>query len=108
MGGFRTSIRAKQVLFEHFIELGCVIFCHLSRADVDKIIIVLISPTGDLGTVNYDELIVHQTFALVADDWYPGIQDLLDFQIVHVIAFHDHAHHHPTFLSMDEGITDTP
>ena len=58
--------------------------------------------------VDNHEFIVHQALLLVANDRDSGIHDLLDFLVVHIVAFHHHPHHHPAFMGVDQSIPDTP
>jgi len=58
----------------------------------------------DFRAVDNDELVMHQTFALVSNDRDTSLNQRLRRGIEHVVAFHNHAHLHTAWWAWSSAL----
>ena len=107
---------AEAVIDEHLLELRQVVTGQFGGAQAHQVVVIAVDPVDrevrrtrpDFLAVDDHELVVHQALAPVAQQGNSGGDHLLDFALVHIVAFDHHAHTDPPAVRVDQRVPDAP
>src|SRR4030066_660275 len=104
------------VIQEHLLELVSVILSQFDRPHADEVVVIHVASAGgevhrsgpDLGTVDDDKLVMHQTFLAITQHLNVSFFELLYLQLVQVVAIRDHTHNHTSPVGFNQRIPHRP